>query len=74
MISLWVGEVIVAGLIVLRAEPAAGQPNRTECVRYVVEALSTSATVALIGVFVTGILSAWRGLERAVLHKSAHCT
>lgn len=61
LISLWVGEVIVAGLIVLRAEPAAGQANRAECARYV-EALSTSATVALIGIFVTGILSAWRGL------------
>ncbi|MFC3458418.1 MULTISPECIES: copper resistance D family protein [Massilia] len=61
LISLWVGEVIVAGLIVLRAEPDAGQANRTESARYV-EALSTSATIALIGIFVTGILSAWRGL------------
>lgn len=61
LISLWVGEVIVAGLITLRGEPAAGQKNRAECVRYV-EALSNSATIALVGIFVTGILSAWRGL------------
>ncbi|MDB5749544.1 MAG: copper resistance protein CopD [Massilia sp.] len=61
LISLWVGEVIVAGLITLRSEPAAGQENRVDCARYV-EALSTSATIALVGIFVTGVLSAWRGL------------
>ncbi|MFC5460534.1 copper resistance D family protein [Massilia niabensis] len=61
LISVWVGEVIVAGSITLRSEPAAGQENRVECARYV-EALSTSATIALVGIFVTGLLSAWRGL------------
>ena len=61
LVSAWVGEVIVAGLIVLRGEPAAGQDNRVECARYV-EALSTSATIALVGIFITGILGAWRGL------------
>ena len=61
LISVWVGEVIVAGLITLRREPVPGQENRVECARYV-EALSTSATVALVGIFVTGVLSAWRGL------------
>lgn len=61
LISVWVGEVIVAGLFTLRSEPAAGEENRVECARYV-EALSTSATVALVGIFVTGVLSAWRGL------------
>ena len=61
LVSLWVGEVIVAGLVTLRTQPAAGQENRVDCARYV-EALSTSATVALVGIFVTGVLSAWRGL------------
>ena len=61
LVSAWVGEVIVAGLITLRSEPAAGQENRVDCARYV-EALSTSATIALVGIFVTGLLSAWRGL------------
>lgn len=61
LVSLWVGEVIVAGLITLRMEPAAGREGRTECARHV-EALSTSATIALAGIFATGVLSAWRGL------------
>lgn len=61
LISVWVGEVIVAGLIPLRREPAPGQENRIECARYI-EALSTSATVALVGIFVAGALSAWRGV------------
>jgi copper resistance protein D len=61
LISIWVGEVIVAGLITLRREPTTGQGNRVDCARYV-EALSTSATVALAGIFVTGVLSAWRGI------------
>lgn len=65
LVSLWVGEVIVAGLIVLRALPGdlprdlpAG---RADCARYV-EALSHSATLALAGIFLTGALGAWRVL------------
>lgn len=61
LISVWVGEVIVAGLITLRGEPPRQPDGRAEGARYV-EALSNSATVALIGIFVTGVLSAWRGL------------
>lgn len=61
LISMWVGEVIVAGLITLGSAPSAKTKDRTDCARYV-EALSTSATVALIGIFITGVLSAWRGL------------
>jgi putative copper resistance protein D len=61
LVSLWVGEVIVAGLITLRMEPAAGREDRTECARHV-GALSTSATIALAGIVVTGVLGAWRGL------------
>lgn len=61
LISMWVGEVIVAGLVTLRSQPEWESKNRAECARFVAS-LSTSATVALVGIFVTGILSAWRGL------------
>lgn len=59
--SLWVGEVIVAGLVTLRTRPEWESKNRGECARFV-KSLSTSATIALAGIFVTGALSAWRGL------------
>lgn len=61
LISLWVGEVFVAGALVLpgaKHAPANGRPDRAN---YVV-ALSTSATVALAGIFATGLFSAWRNL------------
>jgi putative copper resistance protein D len=61
LISVWVGEVIVAGLLTLRHAPAGSPESRTECARYV-EALSSSATIALVGIFATGSFSAWRGL------------
>lgn len=59
--SLWVGEVIVAGLVTLRTRPEWESKNRGECARFV-KSLSTSATVALAGIFATGVLGAWRGL------------
>lgn len=62
LISLWVGEVIVAGLITLRQPPGNTPEGRSDCAAYV-EALSNSATVALAGIFVTGAISAWRVLE-----------
>ncbi|MGH8855289.1 MAG: copper resistance D family protein [Telluria sp.] len=61
LISIWVGEVIVAGLVTLRSPPAWESKNRAECAQYV-RALSRSATVALAGIFATGLLSAWRVL------------
>lgn len=61
LISLWVGEVIVAGMVTLRFQPEWESKNRGECARFV-KSLSTSATVALTGIFITGVLSAWRGL------------
>lgn len=63
LISMWVGEVIVAGLVTLRSPPGNTLDNRSDCAAYV-EALSHSATVALVGIFATGVLSAWRVLER----------
>ena len=61
LVSLWVGEVIVAGLVTLRSPPEWESKNRGECARFITS-LSTSATVALVGIFITGVLSAWRGL------------
>lgn len=62
LVSLWVGEVIVAGLLVLRRAPDQGPAGRADCAAYV-EALSRSATLALAGIFATGLLGAWRVLE-----------
>ncbi|KFC63475.1 Copper resistance protein D [Massilia sp. LC238] len=62
LISIWVGEVIVAGLITLRVLPDAASGSRADCAAYV-DALSRSATVALVGIFVTGAISTWRVLE-----------
>lgn len=61
LISVWVGEVIVAGLLVLDREPAGESANRADCARYT-EQLSHSATIALAGIFITGAIGAWRGL------------
>jgi putative copper resistance protein D len=61
LVSLWVGEVMVAGSITLRRLPDHAPGNGVECARYV-EALSRSATVALAGIVVTGAVSAWRVL------------
>jgi putative copper resistance protein D len=61
LISLWVGEVFVAGLITLRQAAGRHQEDRLHRARYI-EALSNSATVALVGILVTGLVSVWRGL------------
>ncbi len=62
LISIWVGEVIVAGLITLRQLPDGTSGNRADCATYV-DALSRSATFALVGIFLTGAISTWRVLE-----------
>ncbi|MFD2365667.1 CopD family protein [Pseudoduganella sp. GCM10020061] len=59
--SAWVGEVLVAGLLVLRtpASPAPGaMPDRAAYI----QGLSTIASIALAGIVATGVFSAWRGL------------
>lgn len=62
LVSVWVGEVIVAGLIVLRALPGDTSEGRSDCARYV-DALSRSATVALGGIVLSGVASIWRVLD-----------
>lgn len=61
LVSVWVGEVIVAGLLALRPLPDNGEESRSDGAHYV-DALSRSATVALAGIFVTGAISTWRVL------------
>lgn len=62
LVSLWVGEVIVAGLLVLRRLPDGAPDGMADCAAWV-EALSRSATLALGGIVATGVLGAWRALE-----------
>lgn len=61
LICLWVGEVIVSGLLVLAVRPvdAAG---RLDCAAYI-GTLSTAATWALAGICATGTFSAWHNLH-----------
>jgi putative copper resistance protein D len=61
LISVWVGEVLVAGFVTMRHVPGATGQDGPPRAQYT-QALSNSATVALAGIAVTGIISAWRGL------------
>lgn len=60
LISVWLGEVLVAALGTLR-RPAADYAGRIEQAGYV-QALSHSATAALGGIVLTGLYAAWRAL------------
>ena len=64
LICLWVGEVIVSGLVVLSVSPGALPEDRNDCASYV-ESLSRSATLALVGIFATGLVNAWLNLGGA---------
>lgn len=61
LISVWVGEVFVAGLFTLRHPAQARRDVRNEQARYI-EALSSSATVALAGIVLSGLYGCWRAL------------
>ena len=65
LISVWLGEVIVAGMIMLSAACGPHRDDRRDCSRYLAQ-LSTSATFALIGIVATGVINAWRGLGSPV--------
>lgn len=62
LISVWVGEVLIAGLLVLRRLPDDESASRADCAAYI-EALSHSATISLVGIFVTGGISTLRVVE-----------
>ncbi len=61
LISVWLGEVVIAGMIMLRASCGPNSDDRRDCSVYIAQ-LSASATVALIGIVITGALNSWRGL------------
>ena len=61
LVSLWVGEVILSGGIVLRPSGDLSPADRRTRAAYVAS-LSTSATFALAGIAVTGLYAAWRSL------------
>jgi putative copper resistance protein D len=61
LISLWVGEVAIAGVIAMQAAPVMTPDDRRARAAYV-HSLSNSATVALAGIAVTGLYAAWRNL------------
>ena len=59
--SLWLGEVLLAGAVMLTvARDMAGIDRRARAAY--VGALSNSATIALAGIFITGLYAAWRNL------------
>lgn len=64
LISAWVGEVFVAGLLTLTAPPGTREDDRIDRARYI-GALSTTATFALGGIVVTGLANAWYNVGRA---------
>ena len=61
LVCLWVGEVFIAVTLVLPGPKQTSAADRFNRANYVA-ALSTSATVALVGIFATGLFSAWGNL------------
>ena len=61
LISLWIGEVMLAGGAILRTAGNLSAVRRQARAAYVAS-LSSSATLALAGIFLTGLYSAWRNL------------
>lgn len=58
LVSVWVGEVVIAGLLTLAAAPSDLADDRIDCKGYI-EGISTTATYALAGIVVTGLANAW---------------
>jgi putative copper resistance protein D len=61
LISLWVGEVILAGCIMLAGTGDLAPADRRARAAWVAS-LSDSATLALAGIFATGLYASWRDL------------
>jgi putative copper resistance protein D len=62
LISLWVGEVILSGGVMMRTADNLTSADRRARAAYVAS-LSSSATFALIGIFITGLYAGWRSLD-----------
>lgn len=61
LISTWVGEVLVGAAVTMSGWSEMGAADRRARAGYVA-ALSTTATVALAGIFATGVYAAWKNL------------
>jgi copper resistance protein D len=61
LVSLWLGEVAIAGFTILTPAAPLANDARRDRAAYV-NALSSSATVGLAGIFATGLYSAWHNL------------
>jgi putative copper resistance protein D len=61
LISLWVGEVMLSGGVMLKASDNMEAADRRARASYVAS-LSSSATFALAGIFVTGLYASWRSV------------
>jgi putative copper resistance protein D len=61
LVSLWVGEVLLAAALMLRPGGDMAPAGRRARAAYVAS-LSSSATIALGGIFVTGAYAGWRSL------------
>ena len=61
LVSVWLGEVLIGGFVMLHIACGPSPDDRRDCGRYVAQ-LSTSATIALAGILVTGIINSWRGI------------
>ena len=61
MISLWLGEVVVAGVWILATPVGARADDGNAAARYIAS-LSASATCALAVIVATGVFSAWHNL------------
>jgi putative copper resistance protein D len=62
LVSLWVGEVIVSGGVILRTAGHMTAADQRARAAYVT-ALSGSATIALAGIVVTGLYATWRNVR-----------
>lgn len=61
LVSLWVGEVAIAGAIAMKPAPGMVPDDRRARAAYV-RSLSNSATFALAGIVVTGLYAGWRNV------------
>ena len=61
LVAVWVGAVLVAAFVTLGSALGEHAADRAQAAQYI-KKLSSSATVALAGIFATGLFSAWHNL------------
>jgi putative copper resistance protein D len=63
LVSVWIGEVIVSGGVILRTAGDLTTTADTRARTAYATSLSNSATIALAGIVVTGLYAAWRNVR-----------